>query len=220
MELRLKILAGSHAGQEMRIGKAKFLVGRSEECNLRPNSEKVSRHHCVFLLGDGRATIRDLGSRNGTLVNGEKVVGEVELKKGDQLEIGPLQFEVRLIDVPEVAEAVPVQSAPVVVASPEAKPIAPATRTPVEVNPAAAVAAEESGTSRKRAESQASPDDIATWLLDQIPSSDEDTKDFSKTDILLNPMGKGPQGGTKAPPLPDPNAAAEALRKLQRRKRS
>lgn len=95
MELKLKILEGRHAGQEMKITKDRFLIGRSEECQLRPNSEKISRHHCVILLGEGSASIRDLGSKNGTLVNGERVVGEQELKAGDVLEVGPLKFEVR-----------------------------------------------------------------------------------------------------------------------------
>lgn len=95
MELKLKILDGRHAGQEMKITKDRFLIGRSEECQLRPNSEKISRHHCVILLGEGSASIRDLGSKNGTLVNGERVVGEQELKAGDVLEVGPLKFEVR-----------------------------------------------------------------------------------------------------------------------------
>jgi predicted component of type VI protein secretion system len=79
----------------MKITKDRFLIGRSEECQLRPNSEKISRHHCVILLGEGSASIRDLGSKNGTLVNGERVVGEQELKAGDVLEVGPLKFEVR-----------------------------------------------------------------------------------------------------------------------------
>ena len=55
-----------------------FIVGRAPECKLRPNSDMVSRRHCMITYGEGKATIRDLGSRNGTLLNGERISGECE----------------------------------------------------------------------------------------------------------------------------------------------
>ena len=48
------------------------------------------------MVTEGRATIRDLGSRNGTIVNGAKIVGEHELRTGEKIKIGPLEFEVHL----------------------------------------------------------------------------------------------------------------------------
>jgi pSer/pThr/pTyr-binding forkhead associated (FHA) protein len=96
MELRLKVLEGKHAGREIRISGAKFLIGRSEECQLRPSSDSISRRHCELQIEDGRATVRDLGSRNGTLVNEERVDGAHVLKTGDLLTIGALRFEVNL----------------------------------------------------------------------------------------------------------------------------
>ena len=98
MEVRLKVTAGKHAGQEVRIGVPKFFVGRAEDCQLRPKSDLISRHHCVLLVDDEAAAIRDLGSRNGTYVNDERVNGERTLITGDRLKIGPLEFEVRIID--------------------------------------------------------------------------------------------------------------------------
>ena len=47
-------------------------------------------------MAKGGSTIRDLGSRNGTLVNGQKITGEHELRTGDKIKIGPLEFEVQL----------------------------------------------------------------------------------------------------------------------------
>jgi len=96
MELRLKVLEGKNVGQEIRIAGPKFLIGRGEECQLRPNSEAVSRQHCMLLVEDGRATVCDLGSRNGTLVNDQRVEGRYALKTGDRLTIGQLRFEVQL----------------------------------------------------------------------------------------------------------------------------
>ena len=56
----------------------------------------ISRHHCVLLIEDGYIGVRDFGSKNGTYVNQERVVGERELKAGDRLTVGPLQFEIHV----------------------------------------------------------------------------------------------------------------------------
>jgi pSer/pThr/pTyr-binding forkhead associated (FHA) protein len=99
MEVTLVVMGGKHAGQEVPIPHAKFLIGRAEDCHLRPGSELVSRHHAVILVEEGFVAVRDFSSKNGTFVNGERIKTERELKTGDHLKIGPLEFEVRL-DVP------------------------------------------------------------------------------------------------------------------------
>jgi pSer/pThr/pTyr-binding forkhead associated (FHA) protein len=96
MDVKLVVLGGKHPGQEIAVQGSEFLVGRSPECKLRPNSDMVSRRHCMIAIGEGRATIRDLGSRNGTIVNNHKIAGEHELRTGDKIKIGPLEFEVHL----------------------------------------------------------------------------------------------------------------------------
>lgn len=96
MDLKLKILEGKNAGQEIPVHGKKFFIGRAEDCNMRPGSELISRHHCVLLVEDGYIGVRDFGSKNGTYVNQERVVGERELKPGDRLTIGPLQFEIHV----------------------------------------------------------------------------------------------------------------------------
>ncbi len=96
MDARLKVILGTNAGREIRLLGPKFLIGRAEDCHLRPKSDLISRHHCVLLLEEQGLTVRDLGSRNGTLVNGERVSGERELIAGDKLEVGPLSFEVSI----------------------------------------------------------------------------------------------------------------------------
>jgi predicted component of type VI protein secretion system len=94
MDLKLKVLEGKNVGQEIPVNGKKFFVGRAEDCNMRPGSDLISRHHCVLLIEDGYLGVRDFGSKNGTYVNDERVVGERELKAGDRLSIGPLRFEV------------------------------------------------------------------------------------------------------------------------------
>jgi pSer/pThr/pTyr-binding forkhead associated (FHA) protein len=52
----------------------------------------VSREHSEILVEGGKVTVKDLGSRNGTIVNDEVIDGPRELKMGDQLKVGPLDF--------------------------------------------------------------------------------------------------------------------------------
>ena len=50
MEVRLKVLVGKNAGHEIAIVGEKFLIGREEDCHLRPRSDLISRHHCALLI--------------------------------------------------------------------------------------------------------------------------------------------------------------------------
>ena len=104
MQVKLKVLEGSHAGKEIAIRGSKFLIGRSDECNLRPNSDAISRRHCIIIVSGDVVGIRDLKSRNGTLLNGEKITSDRRLREGDRLRVGPLEFEV-LIKSAEVTPA-------------------------------------------------------------------------------------------------------------------
>jgi pSer/pThr/pTyr-binding forkhead associated (FHA) protein len=96
MELTIRLLSGRSKGQEIRIPSNKFLIGRAEDCHLRPHSDLISRHHCVLLVEEGVCAVRDFNSRNGTFVNDEAVVGQRELHNGDRMKVGNLEFEVQL----------------------------------------------------------------------------------------------------------------------------
>lgn len=63
-------------------------LGRSPSCEIPLEDSKVSRRHAKIVLKDGQARITDLGSRNGTVVNGEKIEGEAILLAGDRLQVG------------------------------------------------------------------------------------------------------------------------------------
>jgi pSer/pThr/pTyr-binding forkhead associated (FHA) protein len=97
MEVKLVVASGKSAGREIPVTGPKFFIGRSEECHLRPHSDQVSRHHCVILIEEALVAVRDLGSKNGTYVNGERVRTEHDLKTGDHLRVGPLDFEVHIV---------------------------------------------------------------------------------------------------------------------------
>jgi len=93
LNAELKILAGKYQGKAIPLTTKRFLVGREQDCQLRPNSELVSRHHCVFIIDDYTVRLRDLGSTNGTRVNGDLVRGEIVLNPGDRVTIGRLEVE-------------------------------------------------------------------------------------------------------------------------------
>jgi pSer/pThr/pTyr-binding forkhead associated (FHA) protein len=97
MKLSLIVLvAGPTNGKAIPITRSPFLIGRDPKCHLRPSSALVSNCHCSLQIRGGRVFITDLGSRNGTFINDERVTQEQELKNDDRLLIGPLAFGVRL----------------------------------------------------------------------------------------------------------------------------
>jgi len=75
------------------------VIGRRQECDLCIPLMVVSRRHCQINQDEGKLRVRDLGSRNGTYVNGQRVE-EAELSAGDEIRIGPLQFCVQIDGVP------------------------------------------------------------------------------------------------------------------------
>jgi len=94
MQIKLRVQSGSHAGKEIEVGQDKFLIGRSDSCQLRPKSESVSRKHCILAIKDGRVLVQDLKSRNGTFVNEKRLPPDKAkvLKNGDVLRVGKLSF--------------------------------------------------------------------------------------------------------------------------------
>jgi pSer/pThr/pTyr-binding forkhead associated (FHA) protein len=104
MTLKLLIVHGRPQGKSLVFPDGDYLFGRGEECHVRPNSEWVSRQHCLLRVGGDASCIRDLGSRNGTLVNGARVVGEHPLVHGDQLQVGPLVFSVQVDETPATTQ--------------------------------------------------------------------------------------------------------------------
>ena len=97
MQVNLKVLRGKSAGKEIPIPIASFLIGRGDDCHLRPKSDAISRRHCELTTEDGHVWVEDLGSRNGTVVNGVKIVEKTELFGGDTLKVGKLEFEISIL---------------------------------------------------------------------------------------------------------------------------
>jgi len=109
LQISLKVLGGRHDGKQIPIKGKKFLIGREEDCHLRPNSDMVSRHHCVFTVDEYSVRLRDFGSTNGTLVNGKRIKGEVQLSHADKIQVGKLDFEILMS---HIADAESTQTPP------------------------------------------------------------------------------------------------------------
>ena len=110
MIVQLVVAAGNRMGQVIPVSEEKFIIGRAVDCHLRPSSELVSRYHCAILVGEV-VLVRDLGSRNGVRLNGEKINTEQKLQNGDRLAIGPLEFYVRIAsDANSLPELPPCES--------------------------------------------------------------------------------------------------------------
>lgn len=96
-----------------------FRIGRGENCHLRPNSEQVSREHAEFSITPEKVVVRDLGSRNGTLVNGKTLTEPCILKDRDLIQVGPLTFAISIEGAPVPAAAQAPKKAPAKPASPD-----------------------------------------------------------------------------------------------------
>lgn len=89
MQITLRVLAGPHQGRAFTFDQHDtFLIGRSEQAHLYlPEDKFFSRHHCLLEIAPPRCFLRDLGSTNGTYVNGRKVQ-EAYLNNGDRIQGG------------------------------------------------------------------------------------------------------------------------------------
>ena len=85
--LTLLVLQGPDKGRRYELPDAPALVGR-ESRSLPLSDNTVSRRHCELLPSNGDWVVRDLGSSNGTYVNGGRVTGTAPLKIGDQVRVG------------------------------------------------------------------------------------------------------------------------------------
>jgi len=87
---------GANQGRAIPITGAQFMIGRDPDCQLRPASPAISKKHCGILIRDGKVYVQDLGSMNGTLVNGEVISGTVAVENGATLKAGPLEFRIEI----------------------------------------------------------------------------------------------------------------------------
>lgn len=83
----LIIQEGRGAGRSWLIEKETLIIGRDEDCDVVLVECQVSRHHAQIRRTDSRYVLEDLGSKNGTYVNGRQVTGPYTLQDGDEIQI-------------------------------------------------------------------------------------------------------------------------------------
>ena len=125
MTLELRVLSGSRAGTDLRFDKPEVTVGRHAMSDLRFDPQQdldVSTRHAEIREAGAVWIVADQGSTNGTLVNGERVVGEHVLNDGDIISFGANGPRVEVRGVGVTAPRTVLQSANAAPATPSAKP--------------------------------------------------------------------------------------------------
>lgn len=98
MRVTLNVVAGPQTGRTFTFDQHDtFMIGRSEDAHFcLPHDRFFSRHHCLIEIAPPQAFIRDLGSTNGTFVNGIRIESAY-LKHGDRIQGGETVLEVQVI---------------------------------------------------------------------------------------------------------------------------
>ena len=208
MGVQLVVASGSRAGQMIPITGKRFVVGRADDCHLKPRSELISRYHCEIFLEDDAVFVRDMGSKNGVFLNGNQITDTHELHDSDKLAIGPLEFFLHITTT-------------------EAKPQKPPKVKSVSDAVARTVALQTESTQKNQ------EDSIADWLLATGESNDEmETRIIDSSELMAHlhaqseetasrekgeleesnmQSGSGVKAGT---PVSSRDAASELLRKF------
>ncbi|MFM8705170.1 MAG: FHA domain-containing protein, partial [Planctomycetia bacterium] len=83
----LELKSGPRTGERIAVRVGRMVIGRHPACDLVIDASAVSRQHAAVTFEDGRATVEDLRSRNGTLLNGRPLTEAHRLEHGDQIQI-------------------------------------------------------------------------------------------------------------------------------------
>ncbi len=92
--------------RDFAVAEGESVLGRRRDCTLRIGTPDVSRRHCELTVAGKLVKVRDLGSSNGTFVNGKRVA-ESPLRAGDKLSVGPVLFTVQIDGLPKAISPPP-----------------------------------------------------------------------------------------------------------------
>jgi predicted component of type VI protein secretion system len=100
MNYVLQVVRGRSATTTLKLNDGVNTIGRHDDCMIRIKSSQVSRRHCELVDEGENLTLRDLGSSNGTFVNGKRVAGQKALKHGDEVTLGAVTLRVAKLGQP------------------------------------------------------------------------------------------------------------------------
>ncbi len=97
--LALRFISGKYQGGEFPLrSNREIVIGRSSDLDMVLVEDMVSRRHAKITTTDGGILIQDVGSTNGTFVNGEKIEGVARLSEGDRILVGTSIIKVVAVD--------------------------------------------------------------------------------------------------------------------------
>jgi pSer/pThr/pTyr-binding forkhead associated (FHA) protein len=96
----LYVEKGPGAGQLIPVKQGALIIGRASICDLRLQHPSISRRHAQLTRQGDRFTLKDLGSQNGTFVNRVKIIGDLEIRIGDEIALGNALLKLRGSGVP------------------------------------------------------------------------------------------------------------------------
>ena len=91
MDVNLVLFKKDGSRKAFSLSSTVTIIGRRHNCDLCIPLKSVSKRHCQLNQDGGVLKIRDLGSRNGTILNGKRI-NEAAIQAGDAVKIGPLAF--------------------------------------------------------------------------------------------------------------------------------
>ena len=191
MQARMQVVQGAKT-KEMRL-RLPTVIGRGGDSKIKLPASTVSRHHCEIYEYEGQIVVRDLGSSNGTIVNGHKIKGPTFVTPEDELTIGPVT-----VRLSELKEAAPKELKEAPAASDY--PVAPAEEAapsfeelPAEdVEPVGAVAASQDADSAVEREPSDDPNDDSVLQYAEPKSS-------GRSFVGIAPASDQPEAVTDAP---------------------
>jgi pSer/pThr/pTyr-binding forkhead associated (FHA) protein len=89
--------SGSDRGRTFELHLGDSTVGRGRECDIRLGDETVSRRQALLRINADRVAIEDLGSSNGTLVDGTKIAGPTEVNVGQEIGLGEVRLRLDVV---------------------------------------------------------------------------------------------------------------------------
>lgn len=93
MDMIFKVIKGPSKKKVLKINKKDVIIGRSKECTITIPARGISKQHCRIWEEDGRLFIEDLGSTNGTELNGIKLEQKMSLRNSDHIQLPHFEFE-------------------------------------------------------------------------------------------------------------------------------
>ncbi|MFO0551592.1 MAG: FHA domain-containing protein [Polyangiaceae bacterium] len=96
-----------YLGHNLEVPEGEFFIGRSSRCQLSIDDALVSRQHASLIVSGSTATIEDLGSRNGVVINGKRIPTRTELADGDTITIGSQSMTIHGLSTTSTREVAP-----------------------------------------------------------------------------------------------------------------